>query len=97
MANQTIGQVLGPVLLRALQQEQAPRVASDLETINEWRGVYPHADQGIVDHVVRRLGIEGAFTFEALSLIAGEYRAMERRHERTAAHNRAIRAYQENA
>ena len=68
----------------------------DLETIAEWRGVYRHADEGIVEHVIRKMGFAGAFTPEALALIADEYRAMERRIARTQAHNVALR-YQENA
>lgn len=86
----SIGQALAPVLAQALQKEQAAEVAADLETINEWRGVYPHSDDGIMAHVVRRLGIEGAFTFEALALMADEYRRAARQRERTREHNRRI-------
>ena len=71
-------------------------VATGLATINEWRGIYRHSDEGIVDHVIRKLGFKGAFTPEALALIADQYRAMERRIARTQAHNAALR-YQENA
>ena len=70
--------------------------ADDLETINEWCGIYRHSDEGIVDHVIRKLGFEGAFTPEALALIADEYRAMERRIARTQAYN-AARRYEEHA
>ncbi|MBA1159368.1 hypothetical protein [Microvirga mediterraneensis] len=97
---QTVGEVLAPVLLRELQKEQAADVAADLQVINEWRGVHPHADPGIIDYAVRRLGLEAAFTFEALALIADEYRSMERRTQETHARNRRIWAaqrYEESA
>ena len=96
MANQTIGEMLAPILIKALRDGD-DGVAADLQVINDWRGVYPHSDHGILSHVIHRLGIEGAFSPEALAVMAGEYRAMERRFERQQPHNAAqVRAYLEN-
>lgn len=78
---------MGPLieLLAALKASEHQATA-DLETINEWRGVYRHADDGIVSAVIARLGIEGAFTPEALAVMAEEYRRIERRHEARQTH-----------
>ena len=98
MAHQTVGEALLPALQRLIEIDRAERV-SDLETINEHRGLYPHNDDGILAHVTRKLGIEGAFTDEALMLMAEEYRRADRQRQRTREHNRriyAVQAYEEN-
>ncbi|WP_445505030.1 hypothetical protein [Microvirga sp. G4-2] len=86
---QTVGEALLPALQRILDIDARER-AQDLEVINEWRGIYPHNDDGILAHVIRKLGIEGAFTDEALLVMADEYRRMERQRQRTREHNRRI-------
>ncbi len=77
----------------------AARMA-DVETINEQRGLYRHTDESILGSVIDKLGIEWAFTNEALALMAQKYRSEERHRERIREHNRRIwaaEAYEENA
>lgn len=92
----TIGEALAPAILRRLERMEQTQTAQHVETIQEWTGIYPHSDRGIVDFVIHALGVEGAFTPAALALMADEYQAMERRHEATRARNAAAR-YLENA